>query len=104
MDDRPEMKYLNRYVGALGEVWLQLGTELLDNKDVSALYAIRSDESKCTVGCSEMFKLWLERQPKASWRCLIKALKQINMIVLASNIERSLSIEPTSKELKGNFL
>ena len=92
------MKYLNRYVSALGEVWLQLGTELLDNKDVSALYAIQSDESKCTVGCSEMFKLWLERQPEASWRRLIQALKQIDMNTLATEIEKSLSIEQTSKE------
>ena len=79
VDDRPEMKYINRYVKekvcASGpEVWLQLGIEMLDKKDVEALYAIKYGVSESSTRCLEMFKMWLERQPKASWSHLIIAL------------------------------
>ena len=102
MDDRPEMKYINRYVSkeicASGPgMWLQLGTELLDATYVAALYAIKSDITECSTCCSEMFRLWLEREPEANWRDLITALKQISLNRLASDTEGLLSLEPTSK-------
>lgn len=102
MNDRPEMKYINRYVKeevcASGpEAWLELGTELLDKKDVAALYKIVSDVTECSIRCSKMFKLWLERQPEASWRRLIIAMKQIRMDKLASDVETLLLKEKTSE-------
>ena len=96
MDDRPEMKYINRYViegvcSSGPEAWLRLGTELFENKDIPTLHTIKSDATASSTCCSKMLKLWLERQPKASWRRLIIALKQIWMNNLASEIEKLLS-------------
>ena len=104
VDDRPEEKYINRHVkenicAAGPEVWLDLGIELLQKEHIAALKTIKSNVSDCTVRCSEMFALWLERQPKASWRNLIDALKQIHQKQLASNIENLLSSRQTSEEL-----
>ena len=103
VDDRPEMKYINRYVketvcAAGGEKWLLLGTELLNEKDTEALYTIKSSVTDCSVRCLEMFKLWLERQTRASWRCLITAMKQIHMNKLAFDIENLLLIEQRCEE------
>ena len=100
VDDRPEMIYINRYVNekvcASGpETWLQLGIEMLDKKDVEALYAIKSDVSETSTRCSKMFRIWLERQPEASWRRLIMALKEIRMNKLAADVEKLLSAEQT---------
>ena len=104
MDDRPEIKYFNRHVkenicAAGPEVWLDLGIELLQQEDIAALKTIKSNVSDCTVRCSEMFELWLERQPKASWRNLIEALKQIHQNKLAFNIEDLLSVRQTNEEV-----
>ena len=103
VDDRPEVKYINRHVkenicAAGPEVWLDLGIELLQEEDVAALKTIKSSVSDCTVRCSEMFTLWLERQPKATWRNLIDALKQIHQNQLAFNIENLLSVRQTREE------
>ena len=103
MDDRPEMRYINRHIkeeicASGAEAWLRLGTELLEEKDVKALYAIKSDSPECSMRCSEMFKLWLERQPGASWRRLIQALKQIDMNKLASDVEKLLVKEQTGEQ------
>ena len=98
VDNRPELKHLRNVkedVCASGpQVWFDLGIELLDQKDVAALNTIKSDVNKSlSQRCSEMFKLWLERQPDASWRHLIIALKKIRMDKLASNVERLLASE-----------
>ena len=103
MDDRPKVKFLNRHVrenicAAGPEVWLDLGIELLQEEDIAALKTIKSNTSDCTVRCSEMFALWLERQPKASWRNLIDALKQIHQNKLAFSIENLLLVGQTSEE------
>ena len=103
MDDRPGMKYINRYVkervcASGSEVWLLLGTELLNEKDTEALYRIKSDATECSVRCSEMFKLWLERQTGASWRCLLLAMRQIHMDNLAFDIEKLLLTEQACEE------
>ena len=42
--------------------------ELLDQKHVAALNVIKSDVTESTMCCSEMFKLWIQRQPRASCR------------------------------------
>ena len=96
MDDRPETKYLNRYiieeVCASGpEAWSRLGNELLEEKDAAALNVIKSNVTGSTMRCAEMFRLWLERQPDASWRRLITAMKKIRMHTLASDVEKLLA-------------
>ena len=99
VDDRPELRHLSRHVKedvcASGpEMWFDLGIELLDHKDVAGLNVIKSDVTKSlSQRCLEMFKLWLERQPNASWRHLITALKKIRMYKLVSDVERLLASE-----------
>jgi len=106
VDDRPQEVYFNRHVrdqvcaSSRKEIWRDLGIELLLGETVE-LDNIKAnwgcDSRKC---CSEMFKLWLERQPKASWKQLIKALKQVKLFHLAGNIERLLSSTQCDKHLE----
>ena len=103
VDDRPEEKYFNRHVketicAAGPEVWRDLGVQLLQEKDIIALDMIKNSKAELAVRCSEMFKLWLKRQPKASWRDLIEALKQIHQNKLAFDAEGLLSVTQTSEE------
>ena len=97
---KPSLRFLNRYVR--GEVvlkWHDLGTELLDSEDVGKLDTIEadnpSDHDKC---CVKMFKLWLRKQPTASWNQLIEALRQpdIELHTLATRIEQML-LQPKPK-------
>ena len=77
-----------RFLASGPEVWFDLGIELLEQKDVAALNTIRSDATKSLIErCSEMFKVWLERQPRASWRHLITAMKKIHVNNLACDVE-----------------
>ena len=79
-------------------MWLKLGVELLQNKDVAALETIKNNTTELNVRCSEMFKLWLNREPEASWRKLIDALKQIHQNKLAFDIENLLSVRQANEE------
>ena len=93
MDDRPEIKYLNRHIVEKvcisgPEVWLHLGIQLLDKKDLLALNVIESDVTNLRERCVKMFELWLEIQPHASWRKLISAMKNIHMYNLALDVEK----------------
>ena len=73
--------------------WHDLGIELLGDESLQALDEIEKnyprDASTC---CTKMFQLWLERQPEASWRQLIQALREpnIEMNELANTIEQKL--------------
>ena len=80
-------------------MWLKLGVELLQQKDVAALEAIKNNKTEITVCCSDMFKLWLDRVPKASWRNLIDALKQVQQNKLAFDIEDLLSVRQANEEI-----
>ena len=91
---QPSLKFLNRYVkGSVGVKWHDLGIELVDSNDVGQLDTIEAehptDFNKC---CTKMFKLWLRRQPTASWNQLIEALRQpgIELGTLATKIEQML--------------
>ena len=91
---RPSLRFLNRYVrGEVGLKWHDLGIELLDSDDTGNLDIIEadhpSDHDKC---CVKMFKLWLRKQPTASWNQLVEALRQpdIEFHTLASRIEQML--------------
>ena len=103
MDSHPEFKYIYRHViegvcAGGSSKWLNLGTELLNEEDVPALQAIEASKDDHIVCCTKMFKLWLERQPKASWRHLIKALEKIHLNKLASDMERLL-VDQVNKEI-----
>ena len=60
--------------------------------DVSALNAIYVDHSysDSQQRCMAMFAAWLQRTPKASWKQLIEALKDLKLIQLVSELEELL--------------
>ena len=89
--ERPALKYLNNYVRIdVGKKWYDLGVQLLDQEDEETLSTIeanyRGDIDKCVT---EMFRLWTQRKPEASWNNLIDALRQpgVKLDALAKNIE-----------------
>ena len=87
--DRPALKHLNKYVrDDASTKWHDLGLELLEPEDEGELNQIRInhplDNGEC---CKQMFELWLERYPHATWNQLIKALKEIKLNQLASKID-----------------
>ena len=70
-----------------------MGVELLAEEDVQALDEIQSNyPSNASTCCTKMFQLWLDRQPEASWRQLIQALREPNIKLeeLANTIEQKL--------------
>ena len=104
--DRPDDKYLNKYVkekvcGA-GK-WLDLGTELMGGDAISTLNVISinhpNDVEKC---CSVMFTKWKQQKPKANWKNLIDALREIKLDQLASELEGLLipSVVSNGKKLE----
>ena len=97
-DHRPLLKYLNQHVRkVVGDRWHDLGVELLEVDDVKELDTIRSQHSTdINICCTQMFNLWLQKQPKASWNQLITSLRNIELIYLATKIEQML-LEPTPK-------
>ena len=107
VNDCPDDKYLNKYVG--GKVcaddtnkWRDLGIVLMGQNAATRLDVIRIDypynAEKC---CSIMFTVWLERTPKASWKQLIEALKEVQLNQLASELEESLQpAEDSIEELE----
>lgn len=98
--DRPALKYLNRYVRReVSSKWHDLGLELLEPEDEGSLKSIkrdnRNDVEEC---CKEMFQLWLDKCPEASWDQLIRSLRQpsVGLNHLALKLEQMLT--PTEGE------
>ena len=93
-NNRPTLKLLNKLVKrSVTTKWYDLGVELLAEEDVQALDEIqRNNPRDVSTCCTKMFQLWLERQPDASWRQLIQALREpnIEMNELANTIEQKL--------------
>ena len=91
---RPTLKLLNKYVKPFVTTkWYDLGIELLDDEDVKALDEIQSNYPKdASMCCTKMFQLWLDRQPKTSWRELLQALREPNIGLneLADTVEQEL--------------
>ena len=73
-------------------MWKDLGLELLGLESNNALGIIKNNNSDVRNCCSAMFQLWLDRQPAASWRRLIEALKQLQLNYLANQIELTLTV------------
>ena len=86
------MKYLYKYVKAdiIANNWYVIGVELFDAGEQVVLDTIKkshpSDPDNCTV---EMLRLWLERNPKASWNQLLGVFREphIQLNTLATKIE-----------------
>ena len=74
------------------EVWRDLGRELLGEEGEPDLNTIAANSHDNVIKCcSGMFSLWLERQPEASWKQLINALRNVNLESLATNVENLLT-------------
>ena len=94
VNECPEEKYLNKFVRdaicgntSNPDVWRDLGIILIGQESVFLLNTIKINNPGNVKGCcSEMFSLWCQRQPKASWSQLINALKEINLNTLADKI------------------
>jgi len=68
-----------------------LGIELLEVEDLKTLDKIQNNYPRdADACCTRMFQLWLDRQPEASWRQLIQALRELKMNELASTIALNL--------------
>ena len=92
--DRPELKYLYRYVRPLIYThWLEIGIELLGEVNILNLSVIRENNRDDGQICAvKMLHLWLQSSEDASWNELIQVLRQPHMglSVLASKIENML--------------
>ena len=109
VNDRPDDKHLNKYVkgkvcAAGTDKWRELGIVLMGQDAVTDLDTIRVDyPNNVKECCSRMFTTWHQRTPKASWKQLIEALKEVNLTQLASELEELLipsveySVEQESK-------
>ena len=96
VNDRPDDKHLNKYVrgkvcAAGADKWRDLGIVLMGQDAVTDLDTIKVDHpynvKEC---CSRMFTEWRQRTPKASWKQLIEALKEVKLTQLASELEELL--------------
>ena len=103
VNDCPD-EYLNKYVrgkvcAAGANKWRDLGIVLMGQDAVTDLDVIKinhpNDVEEC---CSRMFIKWRQRTPKASWKQLIEALKEVKLTQLASELEELLI---PSQELEG---
>jgi len=82
------LKYVRDKVCAAGtDKWLDLGIELMEQDDVHELNVIKANNSNNVECCSRMFTLWRQRTPKANWKQLIEALKEVKLTQLASELE-----------------
>ena len=96
VNECPDDKHLNKYVrgkvcAAGANKWRDLGIVLMGQDAVTDLDVIRinhpNDVEEC---CSRMFTKWRQRTPKASWKQLIEALKEVDLTQLASELEELL--------------
>ena len=107
VNDRPDDKYLNKYVrgkvcAAGTDKWRDLGIVLMGQDDVYVLDIIKANSNDNVACCTRMFTEWRQRTPKASWKQLIEALKEVDLTQLASELEELLIQEiKVSHGLKG---
>ena len=75
--DVPARKHINAHVRPLiADVWYDLGLQLLDPEDETKLDTIKyNNPVNANAACTEMFSLWLQKNPSASWNILISTIK-----------------------------
>ena len=75
------------------QAWKDLGIELMPDS-AAQLSIISANNKNVVTCCSSLFSLWLDRQPKASWRQLIEALKNTGLenLAIATEIERHVQL------------
>ena len=62
-----------------------MGQEKATNLDT-----IQVNKENVTQCCSAMFRLWHQTQPKANWNQLIAALKEVDLVTLAGELNNLL--------------
>ena len=109
VNECPDDKYLNKCVR--GKVcatgtnkWRDLGIVLMGQDDVYVLDIIKANSTDNVECCSRMFTEWRQRTPKASWKQLIGALKEIELTQLASELEELLIPSVECQESKSSQL
>ena len=107
VNNRPDDKHLNKYVrgkvcAAGTDKWRDLGIVLMGQDDVYVLDIIKANSNDNVTCCTRMFTEWRQRTPKASWKQLIEALKEVKLIQLASELEELLI--PSEQESKTSQL
>ena len=81
----PTLKQLNKLKQSFTFKWYDLGIELLDTKDLPKLDEIQKDcPGDVSTCCTKLFKLWLDKQPEASWEQLIEGLRGIDLNEVAN--------------------
>ena len=104
--DFPKEIYFNEYVrdkvcgaGQSRDLGVQL---LVDDDDIAVLDARTRNMDDRTKCCSVMFQLWRERQPQATWRQLIDALKKVKLNTVANDLENLLRPAGEQKQFSAN--
>ena len=87
---RPTLRDLQEHVAVEAAYkWRVLGLELLlyeRYKDLNTIEAACAyDVVEC---CRDVFKLWLETTPDATWNQLIRALRSVQLYGLADRLEQ----------------
>ena len=106
VDDCPNDQFLNKYIrtkvcAADVNKWRDLGIVLMGQDAADDLDVIRIDHpNNVKECCSRMFTEWRQRNPKASYKHLIDGLKKVNLVYLASEVEKLLipSVESCIEE------
>ena len=65
-------------------VWLKMPTE--DLKDIESRFASTAGLTRCKT---ELFTLWLQRNPNASWDQIAQALEKCNQIAMSDRIRKN---------------
>ena len=87
----PTLKQPNKLKKSFTFKWYDLGIELLDTEDLPKLDEIQKDcPGDASMCCTKLFKLWLGKQPKASWEQLIEGLRDIYLNEVANATELEL--------------
>ena len=92
--DVPTLRDLDAHIRPLiADAWYYLGLQLLDSNDVPRLHVIKANNpNDASAACIEMFSLWLQMNPRASWNSLISAIKSpgVGKYDVAHKIEQML--------------
>ena len=100
--DQPTLQYFNRHVRSLiADRWEEVGVQLLSEEHQKKINIIKAnhhgDVERC---CSALFNIWIEQQSDdATWRALIKAVRNAQLTNEANQIEKMLMTSSGSMTL-----
>ena len=90
-DSKPSKKKILELIPHIATQWYVIGIQLLREDQESHLDIIKADHGhNITESCREMFWLWLNSHPSATWHHLIESLKSstVNLHSVAADVER----------------